>query len=142
MRAHRAAVGDGHGVEGEVELVGQVEGHTIGPLGFHDALVLPEDRALERLQHVVRLLQVVVARDQAVTSCTVCGATTALSGSPSRPAWTNAKWPKSVKFSTCREASHAQANGPARTVRQPSASSSGTSAIGQRGGSSATHTMP
>ena len=31
--------------------------------------------------------------------------------------WTKAKWPKSVKFSTCREASHAQAKGPVRTVR-------------------------
>src|SRR5688572_16712608 len=61
--AHGATIGDGHGVEGEVELVGQVERHAIGPLGFHDALVLPEDGALERLQHVVRLLQVVVARD-------------------------------------------------------------------------------
>ena len=47
-----------------------------------------------------------------------------------------------VKFSTWREASHAQANGPVRTMRQAASSSSGTSGIGRAAGSSATHTMP
>jgi hypothetical protein len=47
-----------------------------------------------------------------------------------------------VKFSTWREASHRQANGPARTTRQDGSSSSATSGNGQRGGSSATQISP
>jgi hypothetical protein len=51
-------------VEGEVELGGEIERHALGPLGLHHALVLAEDRALEGLDHLVGLREVVVARDQ------------------------------------------------------------------------------
>ena len=59
--AHRAAVGDRHRVELEVELGGEVERHLLGPLGLDDALVLIEDRVLECLQHLGRLVEVVVS---------------------------------------------------------------------------------
>src|SRR5688500_17821656 len=71
--AHGAAVGHRDGVEGEVELAGQIERHALGPLRLHHALVLREDRLLERLHHRVLLLEVVVARHHAVADAAVAG---------------------------------------------------------------------
>src|SRR5262245_42710782 len=50
--AHRPPVADRDRVELEVQLGGEVERHLLGPLRFDDALVLVEDRVLERLQHL------------------------------------------------------------------------------------------
>ena len=52
------------------------------------------------------------------------------------------KWPKSVKFSSWREASELQVYGPAVTTVQPSVASSGTSGSSQRGSSSAAQMRP
>ena len=71
--AHGPAVGDGHRVELQVQLVGQVERHLLGPLRLDDALVLPEDPRLELLEHPVGLVEVVVAADDAVAAAVVGG---------------------------------------------------------------------
>ncbi len=62
-RAHRTPVSDRDGVEGEMELVREVERHPLRPLRLDDDPVLFEDDVLELLQHRVGLLQVVVAAD-------------------------------------------------------------------------------
>ena len=73
---------------------------------------------------------------------TVWSGTTGRDGSPSSPGCTHGKCPKSVKFSTCRDASACQRYGPHGTSCHSSDSSSGTSGSGQRGSSSATQTRP
>ncbi len=68
-RSHRAPVGDGDRVEGEMELVREVERHPFGALRFDDTAVLREDHVFELLQHGVRLLEVVVAGDREEARC-------------------------------------------------------------------------
>src|SRR6185295_4723307 len=63
----RAAVGHGDLVEGEMQLLREVDGHFGRTLGLHHPLILAEDHPLELLHDVVGLVPVVVARDQAVT---------------------------------------------------------------------------
>src|SRR6266478_1957798 len=65
---HRAPVGDGDGVELQMELLAEVEGDLFGALRLHYAGVLPEDHILELLEHAVGLAEVVVLADQAVAA--------------------------------------------------------------------------
>lgn len=69
--AHRPPIGHGHGIELQVQLVGEIERHLLGPLRFHDALILAENHALEFLQRAVGIVEVVVAPDDAVTAAAI-----------------------------------------------------------------------
>src|SRR6202167_4694074 len=70
---HGLAVGDGDGVEAQVQLGGQVERHALGALRLDDDLVLAEDRVLELADHLVRLIGVVVPADDDVARAAVGG---------------------------------------------------------------------
>src|SRR5262249_14133831 len=48
---HRAPVGDRDGVELEVQLLAEIEGHFLGPLRLHHLQILAEDDVLELLEH-------------------------------------------------------------------------------------------
>ena len=73
LLTHRPAVVDRDRVERQVHLGGQVERHPLGTLGLDDASVLLEDRALELLQYLGRLVGVVVAPDHDVAGAPVLG---------------------------------------------------------------------
>src|SRR5436190_8794162 len=68
---HRAPVGDGDGVELEVQLLAEVEGHFLGTLGLDHLQILAEDDVLELLEHRLRLADIVVLPDHAITGATV-----------------------------------------------------------------------
>src|SRR5262245_45197359 len=70
---HGPAVGHGHRVEPEVQLLAEIEGDLLGPLGLHHPLVLAEDDVLEFLEDAVGLVEVVVLADEAVAAAAVLG---------------------------------------------------------------------
>jgi hypothetical protein len=49
-----------------VQLIGQVERHALGPLRFHDDLILAEDRVFEFAQDAAWLIEIVIPADDHV----------------------------------------------------------------------------
>ena len=63
---HGPAIRHRDRVELQMQFIGQVERNLLGTLRLDDALILVEDGVLERLQYRIRLIEVVIAADDAV----------------------------------------------------------------------------
>src|SRR5919197_2922979 len=70
---HRAPIGDRDGVELQVKLFAQIEGHFLGTLRFDHAPILAEDHILELLKDALGLVEVVVLSDKTVSAAAVAG---------------------------------------------------------------------
>src|SRR6266542_6100809 len=68
---HGPSIGDGDGVEPEVQLLAEVERDLLRALGLDHAAVLAEDHVLELLEHAVGLLEIVVLADEAVAAAAI-----------------------------------------------------------------------